>query len=298
MAEQTFHSGFTAIVGSPNVGKSTLINRLVGEKISIVSSKPQTTRSRLMGVMNGDQWQIVLVDTPGVNRPRTRLGEFMEASVTEAMKGIDALMVVVDASHITDRDRQLVQDFSARKVYKVLVYNKLDLVTPQKLLEVMAEFRDLPVDSFIPLSAATGEGVDALIEDLSSHMPLGHRYFPEDMVTDQPEQVLCAELIREKALLHLREEVPHGIGVEILRFEKHKNATEIDATMYCEKESHKRIIIGKGGQTLRQIGQEAREDMEQLFGYHIYLQLWVKVRHNWRQDPAFLKSIGYDKKDL
>ena len=293
MAEQTFHSGFTAIVGSPNVGKSTLINRLVGEKISIVSSKPQTTRSRLMGVMNGDQWQIVLVDTPGVNRPRTRLGEFMEASVTEAMKGIDALMVVVDASHITDRDRQLVQDFSARKVYKVLVYNKLDLVTPQKLLEVMAEFRDLPFDSFIPLSASTGEGVDALIQDLSSHMPLGPRYFPEDMVTDQPEQVLCAELIREKALLHLREEVPHGIGVEILRFEKHKNATEIDATMYCEKESHKRIIIGKGGQTLRQIGQEAREDMEQLFGYHIYLQLWVKVRPGWRNSADDLKTLGY-----
>ena len=293
MAEQTFHSGFTAIVGSPNVGKSTLINRLVGEKISIVSSKPQTTRSRLMGVMNGDQWQIVLVDTPGVNRPRTRLGEFMEASVTEAMKGIDALMVVVDASHITDRDRQLVQDFSARKVYKVLVYNKLDLVTPQKLLEVMAEFRDLPFDSFIPLSAATGEGVETLTQDLSSHMPLGPRYFPEDMVTDQPEQVLCVELIREKALLHLREEVPHGIGVEILRFEKHKNATEIDATMYCEKESHKRIIIGKGGQTLRQIGQEAREDMEQLFGYHIYLQLWVKVRPGWRNSADDLKTLGY-----
>ena len=293
MAEQTFHSGFTAIVGSPNVGKSTLINRLVGEKISIVSSKPQTTRSRLMGVMNGDQWQIVLVDTPGVNRPRTRLGEFMEASVTEAMKGIDALMVVVDASHITDRDRQLVQDFSTRKVYKVLVYNKLDLVTPQKLLEVMAEFRDLPFDSFIPLSASTGEGVETLTQDLSSHMPVGPRYFPEDMVTDQPEQVLCVELIREKALLHLREEVPHGIGVEILRFEKHKNATEIDATMYCEKESHKRIIIGKGGQTLRQIGQEAREDMEQLFGYHIYLQLWVKVRPGWRNSADDLKTLGY-----
>ena len=293
MAEQAFHSGFTAIVGSPNVGKSTLINRLVGEKISIVSNKPQTTRSRLMGVMNGDQVQIVLVDTPGVNRPRTRLGEYMEASVSEAMKGIDALMVVVDASHITDRDRQLVQDFSARKVYKVLVYNKLDLVTPQKLLEVMAEFRDLPFDSFIPLSASTGEGVDALISDLSSHMPPGPRYFPEDMVTDQPEQVLCAELIREKALLHLREEVPHGIGVEILRFEKQKNATEIDATMYCEKDSHKRIIIGKGGQTLRQIGQEAREDMEALFGYHIYLQLWVKVRPNWRNSAEDLKTLGY-----
>ena len=293
MQEQAFHSGFTAIVGSPNAGKSTLINRMVGEKIAIVSNKPQTTRSRLMGVMNRDRTQIVLVDTPGVNRPRNRLGEFMEASVSEAMKGIDALMVVLDASHVTERDRQLIRDFSEKKVYKVLVYNKLDLVTPQKLLEVMAEFGDLPYDSFIPVSAANGDGVEELIADLCAHMPEGPRYFPEDMVTDQPEQVLCAEFIREKALLHLREEVPHGIGVEILRFEKRKNVTEIDATMYCEKDSHKRITIGKGGQTLRQIGQEAREDMEALFGYHIFLQLWVKVRPNWRNSAEDLKTLGY-----
>ncbi len=293
MQEQAFHSGFTAIVGSPNAGKSTLINRMVGEKIAIVSNKPQTTRSRLMGVMNRDRTQIVLVDTPGVNRPRNRLGEFMEASVSEAMKGIDALMVVLDASHVTERDRQLIRDFSEKKVYKVLVYNKLDLVTPQKLLEVMAEFGELPYDSFIPVSAANGDGVEELIADLCAHMPEGPRYFPEDMVTDQPEQVLCAEFIREKALLHLREEVPHGIGVEILRFEKRKNVTEIDATMYCEKDSHKRIIIGKGGQTLRQIGQEAREDMEALFGYHIFLQLWVKVRPNWRNSAEDLKTLGY-----
>ena len=293
MQEQAFHSGFTAIVGSPNAGKSTLINRMVGEKIAIVSNKPQTTRSRLMGVMNRDRTQIVLVDTPGVNRPRNRLGEFMEASVSEAMKGIDALMVVLDASHVTERDRQLIRDFSEKKVYKVLVYNKLDLVTPQKLLEVMAEFGELPYDSFIPVSAANGDGVEELIADLCAHVPEGPRYFPEDMVTDQPEQMLCAEFIREKALLHLREEVPHGIGVEILRFEKRKNVTEIDATMYCEKDSHKRIIIGKGGQTLRQIGQEAREDMEALFGYHIFLQLWVKVRPNWRNSAEDLKTLGY-----
>ena len=296
MAAPAFHSGFTAIVGSPNVGKSTLINHLVGEKISIVSNKPQTTRSRLMGIMNRENLQIILVDTPGVNRPRTKLGEYMEASVTEAMKGIDALMVVVDASHITDRDRQLVRDFAEKKLPKVLVYNKLDLVTPQKLLEVMAEFRDLPYDSFIPLSAKTGEGIDTLERELSQRMPEGPRYFPEDMLTDQPEQVLCAEMIREKALLHLREEVPHGIGVEILRYERGPKATEIDATLYCEKDSHKRIIIGKGGQTLKLIGQEAREDMEKLFGYHIYLQLWVKVRPNWRNSADDLKALGYTLK--
>lgn len=293
MSEQAFHSGFTAIVGSPNVGKSTLINRLVGEKISIVSNKPQTTRSRLMGVMNRENVQIVLVDTPGVNRARTKLGEYMESSVSEALKGIDAMMVVLDASHITDRDRRLAEEFSQKKGYKVLVYNKLDLIDPQKLLEVMASFSQLPYDAYLPISAATGEGVPALEKELSAHMPEGPRYFPEDMVTDQPEQVLCAELIREKALLYLREEVPHGIGVEILRFEKQKNATEIDATLYCEKDSHKRIIIGKGGQTLRRIGQEAREDMEQLFGYHIYLQLWVKVRPGWRNSAEDLKTLGY-----
>ena len=293
MNKQAFHSGFTAVIGCPNVGKSTLINRLVGEKISIVSNKPQTTRSRLMGVMNREGLQIVLVDTPGVNRPRTKLGEYMDASVSEALKGIDALMVVTDASHVTDRDRQLIRDYSEKKVPKVLVYNKLDLITPQKLLAVMAEFRELSYDAFIPRSAQTGEGVDTLVAELAGFMPEGPRYFPEDMLTDQPEQKLCAELIREKALLHLREEVPHGIGVEILRFEKQKNATEIDATLYCEKDSHKRIIIGKGGQTLRLIGQEAREDMESLFGYHIFLQLWVKVRPGWRNSAEDLKTLGY-----
>ena len=291
-----FHSGFAAIIGRPNVGKSTLLNYFTGLKVSIVSAKPQTTRTRVMGVMNRPDTQIVFVDTPGIHQPRTRLGEYMDKSISDALTDIDALLFVVDAAHITDKDFELAENYSSVKCTKYLVFNKIDLVNAENLLSAIERFRVLPYDDFFPVSAEKDKGLDALETALIKVMPEGPMYYPEDMPTDQPEQFICSELIREKALRHLRDEVPHGIGVEILRYEKQGNMRVIDATMYCEKASHKSIIIGKGGQTLREIGSEARRDLEKLTGEHIHLQIWVKVRPGWRDNMDDLKTLGYTAK--
>ncbi len=292
-----FHSGFAAIIGRPNVGKSTLLNRFTGLKVSIVSAKPQTTRTRVQGVMNRPDTQIVFVDTPGIHQPRTRLGEYMDKSISEALKDIDALLYVVDTSHITEKDYELAEAYSKVNCPKYLILNKIDLVPADTLLPAIERFRALSYDDFFPVSAESGEGIDELETALIKAMPEGPMYYPEDMPTDQPEQFICAELIREKALRHLRDEVPHGIGVEILRYEKNGNLRVIDATMYCEKASHKSIIIGKGGQTLKEIGSEARRDMEKLTGEKIHLQIWVKVRPGWRDNADDLKTLGYTMKN-
>ena len=292
-----FHSGFAAIIGRPNVGKSTLLNRFTGLKVSIVSAKPQTTRNRVMGVMNRPNTQIVFVDTPGIHQPRTRLGEYMDQSITEALNDIDALLFVVDASHIIEKDGELAKLYAGMRCPKYLLLNKIDTATPEMVLRGIDRFKELGYDGIFPVSANTGEGIEELESALMTAMPEGPMYYPEDMPTDQPEQFICAELIREKALRRLREEVPHGIGVEILRYEKQGNLRVIDATMYCEKASHKSIIIGKGGQTLREIGRDARLDMEKLTGERIHLQLWVKVRPGWRDNAEDLKTLGYTMKN-
>ncbi len=292
--KQGFHSGFVTIVGRPNVGKSTLLNTLVGEKVAIVSNRPQTTRNRVMGVMGGDHCQIVFVDTPGMHTPRTKLGEFMVQSIEEAMEGIDALMVLVDVTAIGPHDRSIVAQMSQKKVYKLLALNKIDLVEPQALLKIIDSFKDAGYDAILPISARTGDGVEQVKAELAAHLPLGPKYFPDDMLTDQPERDICAELIREKALRNLRDEVPHGIGVEMMAMKKENdNFMEIDATIYCERDSHKGIIIGKKGAMLRKIGSEAREDIEKLLGMHVNLQLWVKVRPGWRDSAEDLKTLGY-----
>ena len=292
--ENVFRSGFAAIVGRPNVGKSTLLNTLVGEKVAIVSNRPQTTRNRVMGVMGMENCQIVFVDTPGIHTPRTKLGEFMVKSIEEAMEGIDALMVVVDVTAIGPHDRSIVQEMSRKKVYKLLLLNKIDLVEPQKLLGIIDSFKDAGYDGILPISAQTGSGVEELKRDLAACLPVGPKYFPDDMLTDQPERDICAELIREKALRNLRDEVPHGIGVEMMAMKKENDHfMEIDATIYCEKESHKGIIIGKKGAMLQKIGAEARKDIEDLLGMHVNLQLWVKVRPGWRDSAEDLKTLGY-----
>ena len=292
--KQGFHSGFVNIVGRPNVGKSTLLNTLVGEKVAIVSNRPQTTRNRVMGVMGGDQCQIVFVDTPGMHTPRTKLGEFMVQSIEEAMEGIDALMVLVDVTAIGPHDRSIVAQMSQKKVYRLLALNKIDLLEPQALLKIIESFKDAGYDAILPISARTGDGVEQVKAELAAHLPLGPKYFPDDMLTDQPERDICAELIREKALRNLRDEVPHGIGVEMMAMKKENdNFMEIDATIYCERDSHKGIIIGKKGAMLRKIGSEAREDIEKLLGMHVNLQLWVKVRPGWRDSAEDLKTLGY-----
>ena len=292
--KQCFHSGFVTIVGRPNVGKSTLLNTLVGEKVAIVSNRPQTTRNRVMGVMGGDQCQIVFVDTPGMHTPRTKLGEFMVQAIEEAMEGIDALMVLVDVTAIGPHDRSIVAQMSQKKVYRLLALNKIDLLEPQALLKIIDSFKDAGYDAILPISARTGDGVEQVKAELAAHLPLGPKYFPDDMLTDQPERDICAELIREKALRNLRDEVPHGIGVEMMAMKKENdNFMEIDATIYCERDSHKGIIIGKKGAMLRKIGSEAREDIEKLLGMHVNLQLWVKVRPGWRDSAEDLKTLGY-----
>lgn len=294
MTENNFRSGFVAIVGRPNVGKSTLMNTMIGEKVAITSSRPQTTRNKLMGVMGGDGYQIVFVDTPGMHTPRTKLGEYMMHSVEEAMDGIDGLCVLIDVTAIGTHDRSIVAEMAKKNVHKVLVLNKVDLKEPKDLLGIIDEFKDAGYDAIMPVSAKNGEGVEALKKELSSHLPEGPKYFPDDMLTDQPERDICAELIREKALRNLRDEVPHGIGVEMMRIEKkNDNFMEISATLYCEKQSHKGIIIGRKGAMLQLIGSQAREDIEKLLGMHVNLQLWVKVRSDWRNNSEDLKTLGY-----
>ena len=290
-----FLSGFAAIVGRPNVGKSTLMNAMVGEKVAIVSNRPQTTRNRIMGVATDKGWQIVFLDTPGLHKPRTRLGEYMVKSVQDAMDGIDVLLVLVDANEIGPQDRAIVEEMSARKVKKILVLNKTDIVEEARLMAAIQSFAEAGYDAIVPISARTGKGMDELKKLIVSYLPEGPKYFPDDMMTDQPERQICAEIIREKALLHLREEVPHGIGVEMMAINKlSDNLTEIHATIYCERASHKGIIIGKHGAMLRTIGAEARRDIENLLGTKVNLQLWVKVREDWRNRMDDLRTLGYE----
>lgn len=297
MEQKKFHSGFITIVGRPNVGKSTLMNAMVGEKIAIVSNRPQTTRNRIMGVVTNPDWQMVFLDTPGIHTPRNRLGEYMMQSVRDAMDGKDGLLVLVDATQVGEQDRRIVQDMAQQTVPKVLALNKIDLLPLEKLLGLMAEFSGAGYDAIVPVSAKTGDGLEALTAELVKRLPEGPRYFPDDMVTDQPERQICAEMIREKALLHLRDEVPHGIGVEMMAMNKESDQfMEIHATIYCEREAHKGIIIGKHGSMLQQIGSEARMDIEELLGMHVNLKLWVKVRPDWRNRMDDLKTLGYQSK--
>ncbi len=290
-----FHSGFVTIVGRPNVGKSTLMNAMIGEKIAIVSPRPQTTRNRLMGILTSDDSQIVFLDTPGIHQPRTQLGDYMMKAVKDALDGMDALVVLVDASNVTERDLKIADEMAAQHGPKLLVLNKIDLKPREALLAEMARFNGKGFDAIIPVSAKTGDGLEELKCELIRVLPEGPKYFPDDAITDQPERLLCAELIREQALRHLRDEVPHGIGVEMMRIQDAREGlTEIDATLYCEKDTHKGIIIGRGGAMLREIGTDARREIERLLGTHVNLKLWVKVRPDWRNRKEDLKNLGYD----
>lgn len=292
---QKFHSGFVAILGRPNVGKSSLMNRFVGEKVAIVSNHPQTTRSKLLGVATGEDWQIVFVDTPGLHRPRTRLGEYMMKSAADAREGVDAVLVVVDGQHIGAGDRAVIDDVAQMKCPRFLAVNKTDLVTPEKLMPQLATLNDCGFDTIVSVSAKRGDNVDDLLRLLVAAMPEGPKYFPDDMITDQPERVMCAEIIREKALNNLRDEIPHGVGVEMLEIKKvSPMLTEIHANLYCERASHKSIIIGKQGAMLGRIGSQARVDIERLLGTKVMLQLWVKVREGWRNRASDLRTLGYE----
>ncbi|MBP3409567.1 MAG: GTPase Era [Clostridia bacterium] len=295
MSDKKFRSGFIAILGRPNVGKSSIMNRIVGEKVAIVSNHPQTTRNKLLGVATGEDWQIVFVDTPGLHKPRTKLGEYMMKSASDAREGVDAVLAVVDGQKIGSGDRAVLADIQNMKCPKFLAINKIDVVTPEKLMPQLAELDVQAFDQVFSVSARTGENIDVLTRKLIEAMPEGPKYFPDDMITDQPERVMCAEIIREKALHNLRDEIPHGIGVEMMQIKKMSdNLTEIHATVYCERDSHKSIIIGKQGSMLGKIGREARVDIERLLGTKVMLKLWVKVRLDWRNRAGDLRTLGYE----
>ena len=284
-----------AILGRPNVGKSSIMNRFVGEKVAIVSNHPQTTRSRLLGVATRADWQIVFVDTPGLHKPRTKLGQYMVKAANDAREGVDAVLCVVDGQFIGAGDRAILEDVAKMACPKFLAVNKIDLCEPEKLMPQLQKLNDLGFDQIVCVSARRGDRMDELLSMLVSAMPEGPKYFPDDMMTDQPERVLCAEIIREKALWNLRDEVPHGVGVEMLSIkEVRPGLTEIHANIYCERASHKSIIIGKQGAMLGKIGSEARRDIEKLLNTHVSLKLWVKVREDWRNRAGDLRALGYE----
>ena len=296
MDNKKFRSGFVAILGRPNVGKSSIMNRFVGEKVAIVSNKPQTTRNKMLGVVTHDDWQIVFVDTPGLHKPRTKLGEYMMKKADEAREGVDAVLCVVDAQYIGPGDLAVMQDVAHMSCPKILAVNKSDLVPAEKLMPELAKLNDLGFDHIVTVSAIKGDNMDDLLRLLSDQMPEGPKYFPDDMITDQPERLMCGEIIREKALPNLREEIPHGIGVEMMAINKlSDNLTEIHANIYCERASHKAIIIGKQGAMLRTIGSQARADIEKLMGTKVLLKLWVKVREDWRNRESDLRATGYEE---
>ncbi|MBR1560511.1 MAG: GTPase Era [Clostridia bacterium] len=296
MSDKKFRSGFVAILGRPNVGKSSLMNRFVGEKVAIISNHPQTTRNKLLGVATGTDWQIVFVDTPGLHKPRTKLGEYMMKAADDAREGVDAVLCVVDGQRIGHGDMAVIEDIARMKCPKFLAVNKIDIVKKEQLMPQLATLNGVGFDRIVSVSARTGENVELLKNMLIEAMPEGPKYFPDDMITDQPERVMCAEIIREKALRNLRDEIPHGIGVDMLQIKKVSDRlTEIHADVYCEKASHKSIIIGKQGAMLQKIGSEARADIERLLGTKVNLKLWVKVREDWRNKAFDLRALGYEE---
>jgi GTP-binding protein Era len=284
------------ICGRPNVGKSTLTNALVGEKIAIVSDKPQTTRNRITAIVNRGDTQFVLMDTPGFHKPRNRLGDYMMNVVKDSVAAVDAVMLLVEPTDkIGPQERELVNKIKSTGAKSVLVINKIDTVDKPALLPVIAAYSALHgFDAVVPISARTGEGLPELMDELEKFAEEGPQLFPDDMITDQPERQICAELLREKLLACLDKEVPHGTAVEISRFhEREDGLVEIDATIYCEKESHKGIIIGKHGAMLKKIGELARTDMEEFLDAKVFLQTWVKVKENWRDSVSQLRNFGF-----
>lgn len=294
-------SGMIALVGRPNVGKSTLTNALVGEKIAIVSNKPQTTRNRICAVVNRGESQFVFLDTPGLHRARTKLGDYMVKVVKDSVADVDAVCLIVEPiPHIGGPEEELIARIKALGVPSLLLINKMDTVEKEALLAVMQTYGAAhDFNAILPLSAKKGEGVEEILKVLEEFLPEGPQLFPDDMVTDQPERQVCAEILREKLLLCLDKEIPHGTAVELVRFVERERdeVIEIDATIYCEKESHKGIIIGKGGSMLKKISTLARQDMERFMGTKIYLQTWVKVKENWRDNLNLIHNFGYKYDD-
>lgn len=298
---QRQRSAFIAIVGRPNVGKSSVLNRLIGQKIAIVSKKPQTTRTRIMGVLTQGDDQLVFLDTPGLIKPKNPLGDYMVKSVTRTVDGVDACLLVTEAqAKISKADEELVKRFQASGIPAVLAINKIDLLADKTpLMEQIAAFSGLyGFEAVVPVSAKDGNGMEELLDELKKLAQPGGHLFPEDTLTDQPERVIASEIVREKALRLLDKEIPHGVAAVTERMKERDDILDLDVTLYCERANHKGIIIGKGGGMLKKIGSKAREDLEKFFDCRVNLQLWVKVKEDWRQRPETLQSLGFSERDL
>lgn len=294
-------SAFIAIVGRPNVGKSSLLNRLIGQKIAIVSRKPQTTRTRIMGVLTQGEDQLVFLDTPGLVKPKNSLGNYMVKSVTRTVDGVDACLLVTEAGgKISKADEDLMARFRAGKIPAVLAINKIDLLEDKSpIMEQISLFsQQYAFQAVVPVSAKDGNGIEDLLGELKKLCLPGGHLFPEDTLTDQPERVIVSEVVREKALRFLDQEVPHGVAAVTERMKDRDGILDIDVTIYCEKSGHKGILIGKGGAMLKKIGTAARQDLERFFDCRVDLRLWVKVKEDWRQRPETLQSLGFSEKDL
>ena len=294
----SFRSGFVSIIGCPNVGKSTLLNKLIGQKIAIVSDRAQTTRNKITGVLSKPDYQMIFLDTPGVTNPKNKLGEYMQKVAYDAINEVEAILFVADAEQgVRERDAMILEKLSHAKAPVIAFINKTDTASlgqaneAQEALEQQGFIKEI-----LRGSASAGKGLMELENALSAYLVPGPQYFPDDMVTDQPERIIVGELIREKALLLLREEVPHGVGVGVDKMERREDRDMMDvfATIYCERDSHKGIIIGKGGSMLKRIGQDSRKDIEWMLGCPVNLQLWVKIKEDWRNRPGMLHELGYE----
>ena len=288
-------TSFIAIVGRPNVGKSTLLNAILGEKIAIVSQKPQTTRNRITGIHTVGENQFVFLDTPGMHQPRTRLGDFMVKTTESAIGEVDAAILVVEArEEVGDIEANLIEHFRKQKLPAILVINKTDAVNAVNIAKTIQAYANaFSFDSVVPISAKHGKGVDTLLSECEQYLAEGPFFFSPDEITDQPERQIVAEIIREKLLRTLQEEIPHGVAVVIEEFKEENKLIRIRAEIYCEKQSHKGIIVGKGGAALKTVGSYAREDLEKFFGVKVFLDLWVKVKEKWRDNLATLNNFGY-----
>jgi len=297
--DKKFKSGFVTIIGRPNVGKSTLINRLLGERVTIISSKPQTTRNSIRCIYTTEDCQIVFIDTPGIHKPKHKLGEYMVKAATESLKGVDVVVVMIDcSSDIGAGDMHIIEVAQNIKSPVILALNKIDKIPKSKLEQIAASMimHEDYFNSIIPVSAGTGENMEELLREIEKYLPEGPKYFTEDIYTDMPEKFIVSEIIREKILELTSEEVPHGTAVEVTSMKERDNRDlmDIEATIFCEKDSHKGILIGKRGGMLREIGIRSRIDIENLLHCKVNLQLWVKVKSDWRDNKSILKNLGYN----
>lgn len=291
-----FKSGFAALVGRPNVGKSTLMNKFIGQKLAIMSDKPQTTRNKISGVLTGEDYQIVFLDTPGIHKPKHKLGEYMVQVAYNTFREVDVILYLTEATNkgVGPGDNYIIEQLKGISTPVILVINKIDLVEKDALLPLISAFSELKdFAEIVPVSALTGANMPELLESIQKYLPEGPKYYPDDMISDQPEGFVMAELVREKMLELTRDEIPHSVAVEIEEVRERKGTVYVRVVIYVERESQKGIIVGKGGQMLKEVGALARKDIENLLGSKVFLDLWVKVKKDWRNKELILRNFGY-----